>query len=280
MFRRLLLRRGNIDRFPLAAAVHIITLMRLVSYNILDGGQGRADPVAEVIAAQNPDIVALVEADDPDVVDRIASRLKMDRIIVEGRRHGAAILCRWNIVESINHALLHEEFSDCLLEARLADSAGVEWTVAAVHLHPHATEEAEQQREREVDAMLTIFANHRAEGRSHILAGDFNANSPVQDIKPQDCKPRTRREIEANGGTLPRRAIGRLLEGGYADALEVVQPAAARSSGTFSTRFPGQRVDYVFTHGIEPGRMKEARIERDRLAQFASDHFPIVVQID
>lgn len=254
--------------------------MRLVSYNILDGGQGRADPLAEVIAAQNPDIVVLVEADDQDVVDRIAGRLKMDRIIVEGRRHGAAVFSRWNIVESINHALLHEEFSDCLLEARLADPAGLEWTVAAVHLHPHAGDQDERRREREVEAILKIFASYRSDGRAHVLAGDFNANSPVQDIKPEECKPRTRKEIQANGGTLPRRAIAKLLEGGYADALDIVQPAAARSCGSFSTRFPGQRVDYVFTHGIEPGRLKEARIEQDRLARYASDHFPITVQID
>ena len=34
--------------------------MRIVSYNILDGGEGRADPLAEVIEAQRPEVVALV----------------------------------------------------------------------------------------------------------------------------------------------------------------------------------------------------------------------------
>ena len=38
--------------------------MRIVRYNILDGGEGRADPLAEVIEAQRPDLVALVEATD------------------------------------------------------------------------------------------------------------------------------------------------------------------------------------------------------------------------
>jgi endonuclease/exonuclease/phosphatase family metal-dependent hydrolase len=254
--------------------------MRLVSYNILDGGKGRADPLAEVIVAQRPDIVALVEADDPDVVDRIADRLDMDRIVVEGRRHGAAILCRWTIVESINHALLSEEFSDCLLEAQLAGPDGRAWTVAAVHLHPHATDADERRREREIEAILRIFSAHRRDGVPHILAGDFNANSPIQDVKPQDCKPRTRKEILANGGALPRRAIEKLLESGYVDTLDVVDPGAARSIGSFTTQYPGQRVDYILTHGIEPARLTGARIEQDRLAQYASDHFPMMVQID
>ena len=93
--------------------------MRLVSYNILDGGVGRADPLAETIEAQRPDIVILVEADDPSVVNRISGRLGMDAIHVAGRRHGAAILSRWQIVESINHGLLNDVFSDCVLEATI-----------------------------------------------------------------------------------------------------------------------------------------------------------------
>ena len=31
--------------------------MRVVSYNILDGGEGRADPLAEVLIARRPDVV-------------------------------------------------------------------------------------------------------------------------------------------------------------------------------------------------------------------------------
>ena len=47
--------------------------MRLVSYNILDGGEGRADPLAEVLLAQRADVVVLLEADQISVVERIAA---------------------------------------------------------------------------------------------------------------------------------------------------------------------------------------------------------------
>ena len=46
--------------------------MRIVSYNIYNGGEGRADPLAEVIEAQRPDVVALLEADDPATLQHIA----------------------------------------------------------------------------------------------------------------------------------------------------------------------------------------------------------------
>src|SRR5580765_3303972 len=117
--------------------------MRAVSYNILDGGEGRADPIAEVIEAQRPDVVCLVEASDLAVVERIANRLKMDFVQAMGRKKGAAsaLLTRYTIRESVNHALLREGLSKSLLEATLVDSAGMEWIVGVVHLHAHALEE-------------------------------------------------------------------------------------------------------------------------------------------
>jgi exodeoxyribonuclease III len=257
--------------------------VRLVSYNILDGGEGRADPLAEVIEAQHPDIVILVEADVPAVVERIAGRLKMDFVMGEGRRHGGAILTRGRIVESVNHSILRDEFSDLVLEATvevMGDTAAGEWTVAAVHLHPRARLADEERREREIAGILEIFAANRAEGKPHLLAGDFNANSPVQHIVPDECKARTREEMAANGGVLPRTAVGKLLAVGYLDTLHSVVGSDAGRIGSFTTQEPGQRVDYIFTHGIDARRLKNAKVERDRLAKYASDHFPVMVEIE
>ena len=94
--------------------------MRIVSYNILDGGEGRADPLAEVIEAQRPDVVALVEAEDTTVVERIAKRLKMDYVHAPGNTHASVLMSRWTIRESINHAPLHAQFEKSLLEVKVA----------------------------------------------------------------------------------------------------------------------------------------------------------------
>src|SRR3954447_2035020 len=101
--------------------------MRVVSYNILDGGEGRADPLAEVIEANRPDVVALVEATDLSVVERIANRLKFDFVQAPGRKQSSALLTRYTIRESINHALLRPGLSKSLLEATIVDEGGREW---------------------------------------------------------------------------------------------------------------------------------------------------------
>jgi endonuclease/exonuclease/phosphatase family metal-dependent hydrolase len=254
--------------------------MRIVSYNILDGGEGRADPLGEVIEAQRADVVALVEATDLAVVERIARRLNMDFIHAPGNTQASALLTRWTLRQTVNHALVHTNaLEKSLLEALVIDPAGNEWTLGVVHLHAHAKESDEAARERELAVVLDVFRPHREAGKPHVLCGDFNANSPVQKIDPAQCKPSTQEAWTANGGHIPRRVVQTLLDQGYVDTLHAARGEEATTAGTFSTQHPGQRVDYLFTHGIAPDRLKHAWIEYDRLAKYASDHFPVGVEI-
>ena len=253
--------------------------MRIASYNILDGGEGRADPLAEVLLAQRADVVALLEADDAAVVRRIASRMNMDFIEAKSRKHTVALLSRWRIAETINHAALRAKSEMSLLEATVIEPGGREWPVGVVHLSPYAREADEQQRERELPLVLDAFASHRQQNRPHLLVGDFNANAPYQQIDPQRCKESTRRAWEENGNQVPRRVVQRLLDEGYLDTLRVVNRSASETSGSFSTQNPGQRVDYIFAWGVDPAAIGEAWIEHDRLAKYASDHFPVGAKI-
>jgi len=252
--------------------------MRIVSYNILNGGEGRADPLAEVIQAQRPDVVTLIEADNLEVVERVARRLKMDYIYARAGDHCGAILSAWPIVATINHAPLSGHWMNAFVEARIVDPAGQLWSIVALHFAAHASEEREQLREKQLDAVFRQLALLR--GTPHVLAGDFNSNSPVQLIDIRQCKPRTQEEYAANGNTIPRRVIQRLLDAGYIDTLHAVDPQSARNVGTFTTQFPGQRIDYIFTHGVNQSRIKSAWIEQDRLAKYASDHFPVGLELE
>ncbi|MCC6423199.1 MAG: endonuclease/exonuclease/phosphatase family protein [Phycisphaerales bacterium] len=249
--------------------------MRIVSYNILDGGLGRADPLAEVIEAQRPDLVGLVEADDEAVVRRIAHRLGMDWVWAAGNMHALAILSRHPIVETINHAPNQPKLSRGLLQVGVrVGQTPVE--IVLTHLHPYATEADEDRRQEELDLIFSLIDNRPA---VQVLMGDFNSNSPIQQIDPSLCKPSTRNAWDANGGLLPRRVIQSILDHGFIDSLEAFDLASAQSAGTFSTQFPGQRVDYIFLRGIERHTIQSAWIEQDRLAKYAGDHFPVGVEI-
>lgn len=252
--------------------------MRIVSYNILNGGVGRADPVAEVLEAQNADVIVLIEADDEDVIARIAKRFNYDVIAAPGNGHAAAALSRWPILRTVNHALLHEEGPRSLLEAVIGLPGGGELPVFAVHLHARASDADEDKRMMQLQTLLRITEQLRTAGTPHLLAGDFNANSPMQNIDLARCKPATQEAAKANGGTLPRRVVRAVLDAGYVDTLAAYDEEAAAVRTSFSTHAPGQRVDYIFAFKLPD--VRSAWIETDRLAEFASDHFPVGVELD
>jgi endonuclease/exonuclease/phosphatase family metal-dependent hydrolase len=101
----------------------------------------------------------------------------------------------------------------------------------------------------------------------------------VQNIDIARCKKSTQKEYAENGNALPRRVVQKIMDAGYLDTLYAFDPHAGAMQGTFSTQHPGQRVDYLFTFGLEPGAIRSAWIETDRLAKYASDHFPIGIDI-
>jgi endonuclease/exonuclease/phosphatase family metal-dependent hydrolase len=171
-----------------------------------------------------------------------------------------------------------DQLKNSFAEATIVAPDG-EWIVCGLHLTAHAREENETERERELSFVFDRLSSNRSANRRHILAGDFNANAPYQRIDIAKTKPRTQEDAKANGGQIPRRAIQKVLDAGYVDTLHAVDPSQAQTAGSFSTQFPGQRVDYIFTHGVAPAAIKAAWIEHDRLAKYASDHFPIGAEI-
>lgn len=82
-------------------------IVRLVSYNIMTGGEGRADPIAEVVIGQRADVVGIHEADDRDVLRRLARRWGMDFVVAEADDGRTALFTRHRIVETSNVSLLH-----------------------------------------------------------------------------------------------------------------------------------------------------------------------------
>jgi endonuclease/exonuclease/phosphatase family metal-dependent hydrolase len=202
----------------------------------------------------------------------------MDFVFGAGNYKASAVLSRFAILDSVNHGPLQKDLTKSLLEATVVDGGGRAWSVGVLHLHAQALEADEAIREREIDVVLKIFEPHREAGRGHVLMGDFNANSPVQEIDPALCKRSTREAWEKNGGGIPRRAIGRVIDAGYMDTFHAVDPRLAATTGTFSTEFPGQRVDYIFSFGIERAGLKSARIIYEGDSQEASDHFPVAAE--
>ncbi len=245
--------------------------MRIVAYNILCGGMGRLDPIAETLLDIDGDITALIEANDPNAVAYLAKRTGAHHALAEspsGPFH-VALLSRWPIVEMINLGVRRPQLSRAALAA-IVDTPAGPLRVIVAHLISGLGAELEAVRLAE---LRDILAHDGLDGVPTALVGDLNANSPDHPVDPDAAEPAVRRRLAAEPGLICHDVVEHLQAGGWTDALVAAGPDPVPH--TFSTGFPSTRLDYIFANPALADRLSGAGVERNGFAPYCSDHFPI-----
>jgi endonuclease/exonuclease/phosphatase family metal-dependent hydrolase len=253
--------------------------LRLLTYNIREGGVGRAEQIAEVIAAAEPDVVALQEAIDPSVVERIAT-LAGFRYFGSRRSYSAGFLSNlpvlahgWRRPPRTRHALL---------EVSLADGFP---RLFVLHLRAWFSNWTERQRARELRGLLDgIHAQLKRENNAfafHVLAGDFNALSPGEKLDSSRMPRWIRGMIWLSGRDIARSTIEMMKTDGYIDAWRALHADHETEPGySFPVWDPHVRLDYVFTPAQFASRFAMCEVRRaPATVRTASDHFPLLVEI-
>jgi endonuclease/exonuclease/phosphatase family metal-dependent hydrolase len=253
--------------------------VRLLTYNIREGGVGRAEQIAEVISAANPDVVALQEARHPAVVERIATLAGFPFC---GSRplHSTGFLSK---VPVIDHGWRHPPRTrHALLELSLGEGFP---RVFVLHLRAWFSKWSEQQRARELRGLLDgIRVQLEREQNAfafHVLAGDFNALAPGERFDPSPMPAWIRGMVWLSGRDIARSTIEMMRADGYADAWRTVHPDSETEPGyTFPVWSPHVRLDYVFTPAAYAKRVSSCEVRRSpEIARSASDHFPLLVEL-
>ncbi len=83
----------------------MISLFRLMTYNILDGGLGRESALLEVIRVAAVDVVVLQEVIQPDVLEHLGRELGMTPCLAHGPEQGRKVrlLSRLPVLVSHSH---------------------------------------------------------------------------------------------------------------------------------------------------------------------------------
>ncbi len=253
--------------------------MRLLTYNIREGGVGRAEQIAEVIKAANPDVVALQEARDPAVVGLIA-RLAGFEFSGSRTSHSTGFLSK---VPVLNHAWRHPPRTrHALLEVTLGDGYP---RIFVLHLRAWFSKWTERQRVRELRGLLDgIKEQLKKENNAfafHVLAGDFNALAPGERFDSSPMPAWIRGMIWISGRDIARSTIETMQKDGYIDAWRKVHPDLEKEPGyTFPVWNPHTRLDYVFTPSEFASRFTTCEVRKTpEVAKTASDHFPLLVEI-
>jgi endonuclease/exonuclease/phosphatase family metal-dependent hydrolase len=244
--------------------------LRVLSYNICRGGAGKEEQLAAVIAAVAPDIVVLQEATTPAVVEKLAARTGMAQW-ASSRGESLGFMSR----RKVRHFQWHHPRLSRHAFLEIEPGPG-ELRIFGVHLSALYSAWTEQHRVVELRALLANIARHQR--GFHLLAGDFNTLAPGDLLDFRKLPNRLRALVWLSGGKIRWRTIQLVLDAGYVDSYRLGHQGI--SGFTFPSWAPHVRLDYVFTPAGFSKRIHSCEIVTHPAAPAASDHLPLLAEVD
>ena len=261
--------------------------LRMMTWNIKTGGidRGRGDRLAaivEVIDRERPDILALQELRDFTRHDHRRMHLLADAAGMTAHLSPAvfgqpvAVLVRPPL-SLTRRKTVRWRLHHAAAVATVPLEAG-RLRVVSTHLNPFSG----YRRLREARWLAARYASRK---RLVVVAGDLNSLDPGTDHTAELArlpKPYRRRHVDAEG-QVDTRAIAAFAAAGLAD----LWPAAGDGDGhTAPTtegggqEFSGMRLDYMLGSAPVAARARSLRVARGGAAERASDHYPLIAELD
>jgi endonuclease/exonuclease/phosphatase family metal-dependent hydrolase len=244
--------------------------IKLLSYNICRGGAGREHALQTVISLCAPDIVIFQEATQPAVVERIAQGSGMTHWASRPNQSLAFVSripiehYEWHRPRVSRHAFLE------------VVPEGMSFRIFGLHLSAVHAAWTERRRGFELRALLRSIAHHQ--DGFHALVGDFNTLAPGELLDVSKLPGRLRALVWLSGGWIRWRTIEIVLAAGYRDAFRARHSADAGL--TFPTWGAHVRLDYLFVPSAHVDRVTSCEVVTSAPAREASDHFPLLAEIE
>ena len=245
-------------------------ILKLLSYNIRFGGLKRERELAEVIRGVAPDLVVFQEATDTEVIRRLSADTGLVHWAARGR-HSIGYISRLEIAHHEWHYPAGAKHS--FLEIVVA---GSETRIFGLHLSSMFSKWAERQRVREITSLLKGI--ERYQSGFHVLVGDFNTLAMGEVLDVRRMPAWIRGVVWLSGRDIQRATIQLMRDSGYADGYRHLYPA--EKGYTFPVWDPHLRLDYVFVPNGFTERLLNCEVIRSEVAIKASDHFPLLAQLD
>jgi endonuclease/exonuclease/phosphatase family metal-dependent hydrolase len=252
--------------------------MRLLTYNILKGGQTREVEIIEVIESVAPDVVVVQEVLEVDHFHRIATALGMSPYLAQSQDRlplRVGLLSRLPVLE-FRTLHLWPLWPSCL-QATVRLANGHSLTVFGLHLAAYYPWFLELWRTHQVRALLRYI--QRTAPGLHLLAGDFNTIAPGDQASLAEAPLWVKAQAWFQLGYIPRWALGSLLDAGYVDCFRKLHPK--EEGFTLPSPRPQVRLDYVFATPPLARKLRECRaITEPRKVASASDHLPVLAEFE
>ncbi len=251
-------------------------LLRIASYNILNGGEERLDKISTVIKKINPDICGILEAvGSQDKLKGVANDLgyKFFDIAIANSKYNIAVLSKIPFtIKAIKTGIRH-----VILEATIENGLFKNFGIFFVHLSPIS----EDDRLLETRELLQNVAKFS----EAIIMGDFNSLSPNDPYDQKELLQIFKKNNIIKYGTEKLRfdVIKKIESEGLVDTMNYLKHPFASTTPTPSNKDPNHsaniRIDYAFLTKNIIKYFKKAEVFKNEVADMASDHYPLFIEL-
>jgi exodeoxyribonuclease-3 len=256
--------------------------VRFLTWNVKTGGSGgRRDALVALLQRERPDLLTLQELRGfpGRRMREVAGALGMTPFLAPSVFGQAVAVLVRPPLRIVGWSAVRWRLHHAAAAVRVPTTAGT-LTVVSTHLNPMSP----YRRMREA---RFLAARYRPGKGPVLLAGDLNGLDPGTDHTARLAGlsgPYARRHRAADG-TADTRAIAAFQEAGFVDLWPKVGegdgltvPTTRGGGHEFAS--VGMRLDYLLASAPVAARAGAARVLRGDEAEYASDHYPVTVDLD
>ncbi len=253
--------------------------MKLMTYNILNGGEERLPLITKVIKEESPDYLTINEANtfaahNNEILKKVAKETGFPyyNIALSGEFdfHVAAFSkYPFKFVQKLQPLM-----RACLITK--IDTDFGEISIASLHLTPNS----EDSRHPEIDLVI----NNQVSYPNRILMGDMNSLSEKDDYNSDFITYLNEKALKrfTTNGKLRFDAIEKIKSCGYFDSAVHLNKNKEYTSPTLLNQYSqhyNMRLDYIFVSKQLLPNLSRYRVIKDEITKKASDHYPVTLTL-
>jgi len=258
----------------------MLFLMKLMTYNILNGAKDNLAKVIAVINRESPDFLGINEANGFDdnnqkIIKEFAAKIGLPFFDLakcgDGDDYHIAVFSKQPF-EKIEHL---DGFARAAIAVDIKTDFGT-ISIIATHLTPYT----EALRMEEVKKILS----HDHGSSYKVLMGDLNSLSRADDYDPKIVA--TFNEMQTKKFTADGRLLfhvtDKLLQPSYVDPAILADKQKVFTAPTSINEYEAHnnmRLDYILVSPQLQARLSVYGVIKDELTNVASDHFPVIVEL-
>ncbi len=253
--------------------------MKLITYNISNGGEDRFDSVIEIVSDENPDFLIINEANgfernDNQKLKEFSEKIKLPyfQLSLSGEYdYHTAVFSKYPFKEIEGLKPLRNAGIIAVIETELGEIA-----IVGVHLTP----DTEDLRLKEIG----LIVGRQKKYQNKILMGDMNSLSATDDYNQGIIKEFDEAQLNkfTTNGKFRFDVINKIISIGYMDTAVIF---GKQKESTVPTKINkdeahliSMRVDYAFISDSLKNKVKNYSVIKNNLTEKSSDHYPVVIE--